>query len=762
MASNPASGVGENLPVESTAEGKNPLDAIHAAALSDIGLRREENQDSLGTVENDHFRFFMVADGMGGVKGGAIASGLAVQVIKDAYQGASQIDQKTLVAAVHKANNRIFEEALTKPTFTGMGTTFVGLAFTGTDLIVTSVGDSRAYRVREGQVVQLTEDHTLVMELLRSGTISPEQAHNHPVSHMLTRSLGPAPEVDVDCFLAPEKPRPGDVYLLCSDGLYNLVGEAEIGEILTTQELEAAVGTLVDLANERGGTDNITVIAIELGDEYPLPAESDAAAEKNSHETFIPQESREEAVAMAMSASQAKPESKLAPESADQEEPVETAAEESGPQEIEQVPGREAPPAAETEAQPSKAEETQPAEADSMAAKRAAAAPSAQPIEPLEEAPPSETIIPRSRPRPAPAAASQPVQTPRPLAMVSSLNVYGISTLAAVLVAGFILGKVVVFGGREAAVSPPPQERSMSQPAPQSRAASGQPAALEPREEPASRAPLLIDTRPDTHFPEPHTFPGEGSSSQGLTPEQIARIRARQQSLTEKVRILDAKIDSFDKPFGGDVARILTDAEARIEKYQKELKEVNDKVVFATRRLAIWVQRRKQLKDNVPLQLAAQVALSSESVRQKNEAFKEVTANYIREAEILLLNPADQKQSQKVAELAAARKQRITQLEAEIRSAIDKEISDADQNVAEIALERDKVALSLQNAQRDVLYTKTLVSNDAAAKAKVRDDLRRERDGTRAELDSLLVLLPAAPTPVGRTDEYQLDPNAAG
>ncbi len=769
MATESANSASGATPAQVRGEGKNPLDAIHAAALSDIGLRREENQDSLGTVENDKFRFFMVADGMGGVKGGGIASGLAIQVMKDAFKDAQAIDEKSIVASIKKANKRIFEEALTKPAITGMGTTFVGLAFVGTDVIVSSVGDSRAYKVREGQVTQLTEDHTLVMELLRSGTISPEQAHNHPVSHMLTRSLGPAPEVEVDCFLPPEKPRAGDVYLLCSDGLYNLVGEAEIGEILTTQELEAAVGTLVDLANERGGTDNTTVIAIELGDGYPLGAEADLIAERTSHETFIPEASREEALAMAKRASHPKSEAKSAARPPKEKE----AAVESVPSaSVEPIaaPAKEvAAPIADAvvpTVQKPQVQSVLKSPEPVVAPIEALAPPQVTPVEkaplpPLQEE--VEVVPPSRRRRAAPA---REIKTAPPVP-VPVRTTYGYGVVVATLCFGIVVGKLI-FGGRQEVPSSPPVVAAVPEQVMQNKASLTTTVSTAPvvdvqvQETPAPQAPLLIDSRQDMHFVEPHTFPGDGSSAAGLTPEQVIRIRARQSNLFGKIQNLSSKMDSFDKPFSGDVGKILTDAEAKIEKYQKDLDEEKKKVDVATRRLAIWYQRRKELKETDPINLAAQVALSSEPVRQKHNAFKEVTANYISEAEVLLLNPSDQVQSRKVADLQAMRKLRILQLSAEIRNAIDKEISDADQYVAELALDRDRVELNLQNARRDVAYSKTLMSNDQSGKSRMREEFRRERDGAQAELDSLNQLLPMTTNPVSRGEEFQPDPNAAG
>jgi len=261
------------MSTEGAAPEVSPLTAIRYAAGTDIGLRREENQDSHGIIETGAFKLFVVADGMGGVHGGGTASNLAIATLREYLQEQSTLSEALLGAAVIEANTRIFERGNADTTLSGMGTTCVGLAFVGQELIITNVGDSRAYRLRGDRIVQLTEDHTLVMELVRSGAITDSQAANHPVSHMLTRSLGPAPSVEPDVFRCIDGPARGDLYLLCSDGLYNLVSAEEIARILSGCSLDDAVQELIELANMRGGTDNITVILVQVGESFPVGPE---------------------------------------------------------------------------------------------------------------------------------------------------------------------------------------------------------------------------------------------------------------------------------------------------------------------------------------------------------------------------------------------------------------------------------------------------------------------------------------------------------
>lgn len=256
-----------------TSTNNSPLGAIHYGVGTDVGRRREENQDSYGVLKNDRIQFFMVADGMGGAKGGAVASSLAVKVVEQAMSSKEVITSDEVARTLSKANSDIFKQGSEDEALSGMGTTFVGLTFFGERMIITNVGDSRAYRIRNNQITQLTDDHTLVNDLLRNGAITKEQAENHPVAHMLTRSLGPCPDVDVDSFLCEDGPARNDRYLLCSDGLYNVVPGEEILQIVNSKSIDEAVQELISLANDRGGPDNITIILVHVDENFPRKVE---------------------------------------------------------------------------------------------------------------------------------------------------------------------------------------------------------------------------------------------------------------------------------------------------------------------------------------------------------------------------------------------------------------------------------------------------------------------------------------------------------
>jgi PPM family protein phosphatase len=237
---------------------------IDYAVLSHIGQRREENQDSFSVVIGEAAALFIVADGMGGASGGALASSIAARALASALtSGAQESHQSVLKKTLIEVNQEIFSRGRRNPSLEGMGTTISGLLLTPQTVLLCNVGDSRVYRVRDNSVAQLTIDHTLVGELLDSGALTPEQAEQSPVSHMLTRSIGPAAEVEVDCYYADDSPLCGDIYLICSDGLYNTISAAEIGYVIGEYRLHDALEHLVGLANMRGGADNISAILIE-------------------------------------------------------------------------------------------------------------------------------------------------------------------------------------------------------------------------------------------------------------------------------------------------------------------------------------------------------------------------------------------------------------------------------------------------------------------------------------------------------------------
>jgi serine/threonine protein phosphatase PrpC len=245
------------------------------AGTTDVGRQRSTNEDSLFV----HPPYFAVADGMGGAKAGEVASRLAVQVLEEELaRHPDDPPEAQLSQALQEANRRIFELSTDDESRRGMGTTVTAARVHDREVSLGHVGDSRAYRLREGDLEQLTRDHSLVAELQRSGQLSPEAAEHHPQRSIITRALGPEPDVEVDTYTVPG--REGDVFLLCSDGLTGMVSDDEMASIVRRAgSLGDAAESLVRAANQSGGKDNITVVLFSLADEGNGSAASPAADE---------------------------------------------------------------------------------------------------------------------------------------------------------------------------------------------------------------------------------------------------------------------------------------------------------------------------------------------------------------------------------------------------------------------------------------------------------------------------------------------------
>lgn len=224
------------------------------------GLVRASNQDTLLLDET----LFGVADGMGGHQGGETASQVAVQVIKNALHGKSP-DVRAMELAVEAANRRVYDMAKHDSSLKGMGTT-ITLLWEGEELmLIGHVGDSRAYRLHEGQLEQITLDHSVVAELLRNHVITPKMARNHPYRNVITRAVGVDPSVLTDV-LTVEK-CPDDLWLICSDGLYNMVSDEQMLAALTlSADDEEAAEQLLKLALDAGGTDNVSFLLARVGE----------------------------------------------------------------------------------------------------------------------------------------------------------------------------------------------------------------------------------------------------------------------------------------------------------------------------------------------------------------------------------------------------------------------------------------------------------------------------------------------------------------
>ena len=227
---------------------------------TDTGLQRRGNEDSSYARPP----VFVVADGMGGAQAGEVASRIAVQAFEEGLPEVGSAEER-LAARVHEANSRIYERSHSMRELDGMGTTVTAALLDDEHVAIAHVGDSRAYLFRDGELRRLTQDHSLVDELVRQGKLTEEQAAEHPQRSIITRALGPEATVEVDTWSYAA--RAGDVVLLCSDGLTSMISEARIGEVLTgAPGLAAAAEQLIRDANAAGGRDNITVILFRIED----------------------------------------------------------------------------------------------------------------------------------------------------------------------------------------------------------------------------------------------------------------------------------------------------------------------------------------------------------------------------------------------------------------------------------------------------------------------------------------------------------------
>jgi len=246
---------------------------VTSCGMTDVGVKRTNNEDNY--LINEELQLFVVCDGMGGHVGGEFASAIAVNTVEEVIAAAefqpsspsgpvdpSDLLREKLRYAVRLAGKKIYEKALEEPEYKGMGTTCLALLVAAGNAYLAHVGDSRGYMVREGRIEQLTEDHSLVNEKIKAGLLTPEQAKTHKLKNIITRSLGYMEDVEVD--LQVRALRRGDRYVLCSDGLSNLLDTTEIGDAVLEYGPQESVCRLIQIACDRGGDDNITTIVARV------------------------------------------------------------------------------------------------------------------------------------------------------------------------------------------------------------------------------------------------------------------------------------------------------------------------------------------------------------------------------------------------------------------------------------------------------------------------------------------------------------------
>jgi len=248
---------------------------FRSAGATDIGRLREADEDAF--LVDEERALYLVADGMGGHQGGGYASQKALELIREEIIKLEQVQEITqplqtlgertltqsrLLRGIQRTNQELFDTSLKEPHLRGMGTTLTALQFDDRYANFAHIGDSRAYQIRENRIAQLTEDHSWVQEQVKLGVLSPEEAKNHPLKNIITRSIGHEREIKAD--LIKTEYQAGDKYLLCSDGLTNMVQDEEVLKMVCENDLESAVSRLIERANQEGGYDNITIILVEV------------------------------------------------------------------------------------------------------------------------------------------------------------------------------------------------------------------------------------------------------------------------------------------------------------------------------------------------------------------------------------------------------------------------------------------------------------------------------------------------------------------
>jgi len=678
------------------------LGCIRYAAGTDIGKRREENQDSFGAIENERFKFYIVADGMGGVKGGAIASSIAVKVLTETLKDKPELSVSEVKSAVQTANTQIFEKGGEDTSLSGMGTTLTGIAFEATSLFIVNVGDSRIYRFRNKRIKQLSEDHTLVRELIKSGTITEDQAENHPVAHMLTRSLGPTPDIEVDCWVADDGPARGDIYLLCSDGLYNLVSERDLLEILSNSSLDEAIQKCIDLANERGGTDNITVILAQVGEDFPIgpdefPVDSDSIGIEDTVELY-------------------------GEEAQIQLEEIEPEANGHAEQ---HTNGQ-----AQTDGDDNRLELKSTIDIDRI----------------------SSSLNDPSPEKEKPATAADQTGTGKKAVSKNMPYIFG----AGLVVLGILIG---VAGGGYWFSKPNPDSNGPFAQIDIPKSSSGNsvsaPVVLDaevanvgvflPVVSGSSVYPILPSlsvTSSDGGVAESNSD-SNGATYNGLSRHEMDNIVSRRRELQDFLASVSEKLDILGKPIAGSLGDKLKKASGERERLKAQFDSIQVDMDVSARKLAVWYGRQKRLQSTDPINLASEVSVASQSVKEKKEIFERATYAYLQEAEVLRYNPTDAAQDQKVKNLLKVRKDRMAELAHEVQDAVETEVHNADHRIAELTLERDKVQAAIDAAQQEIEFAQTVMGNDSKSKQRIKDDLQKKKQVAQSELEELNQLLPA-------------------
>jgi len=706
-----------------TGEERNlDLSVLRCAAGTDVGMRRDENQDSFGIVKGERFQGFFVADGMGGVHGGAVASRIAVSGLEDLLPSAFVASNPdTLVEVVRAINVQIFERGSSDPTLAGMGTTLVGVVFTPNGGVIVNVGDSRIYRVRGNEISQLSEDHTLVRELLKSGAITADQAESHPASHMLTRSLGPVADVQVDCRALSEWPEVGDFYVLCSDGLYNFVSDQEMLDVVRQNPLDDANQILINLANQRGGADNITVLIVSVGDQVGRgrsaayrQARDASASKQGSSQSAVEERGSDAPEAQAETAEQGSSSAKAASPDAS----TSTA-----------------------QARPPQDDRASDVASEPVSSTRGPDAANAKPV----AAPQVE------EPRPQRIKTARRAEAPQQTSFLRrSIPVWFL--LAAALVFGLVVGSVtrryVPFAnvseflamylpdGEETA---PPIDSNPRRPS---------------RTDPDASLLDRIDTKPDlpplssTRGPEvpnvgvsDSSLIGENSSPEGNGQSTRARMLETKKVFQASIAKLEEQLVAFGKPVSPEVGAMVVKLRKQADELSVRQAEIQQSMDAASRKISQWFIRQKRLESQDAIQLAAEVGASSDVVQQKKRALETATYEFIAKRDEFELYPSNDRLRQEVEQLKEKRAQMLRSLQAEIENTVKAVLNETEQQLYELKFQRNMLDLQIQSVMQDLEFAKTIAEPNQEQRQAMAKKIEQKLRGLKAslvEIDSML------------------------
>jgi protein phosphatase len=736
---------------------------VRSVSGTHVGMRREENQDSHLIFESEHGHCLIVADGMGGAQGGAVASNMALEVFQETLLKSGEINEETISAAIAEANRRVYSAGTSDPTLLGMGTTFVGLCFVGHSVFLFNVGDSRIYRIREGKIKALTEDHTLIMDLIRSGAISPDQADNHPVSHMLTRSLGPAEDVVPDCWLCEDGPARGDRYIICSDGLYNMVSEVVMLRIARENPLDVVRDECIRLANENGGTDNITVIALEIGENFPVGPEEystlpDIDTEEDTIEFRINRDDAQDGIASgdgsALNGEEAGQSNgslgegdELASDSPEIAGSISLEVKRTfGMEEDESDVQDEGGETDDIDSIEAVVEDVQEAELNDPQSGEYIAGED----EPQSEESLSHEVDQEEEYEVEPLPSSSVFRS-RPMTLLL-VFCFGV---AATLCTGIIyqymqrLNRVSMAPGQTAQVKPKrtggkksfnkkpvagQQVKNNGQDG--TDAAQGSAGVVQKAAGSEKQAKIAPIPTTDTI-----SQPAEQKIG-GLSLARAESVSKRKRYIRKRIQTLEQRLETFEKPLSGGIGERLVRVRRELDDLRSKQKEAQGRIEEASRSVTLWYGRQRRLQNTDHVSLASEIAETTPEVKKAKDDFEGATWEYLKKAEALRYDADNAELKAEVEALTSSRKESLKALRVSVGSSINREAEASQTRLNALTKSRDATRQKVLDLEEDLRYLKALTGQDKETRSQLKKEFFSQLEVARSELSELDQILP--------------------